>query len=84
MAPERVIASLAGRILYLERFTEISESETHNFIEAQKNRNIWRKTEGDVKLFTDWLLEGENERRNPDPHSRDGIGQISRYVFFYR
>ena len=36
MAAERVIASLAGRILNLERFTEVIESETHDFIEAQK------------------------------------------------
>jgi len=63
MAAERVLASLAGRILDLERYTEVTESETHDFIEAQKNRNTWRKTEGDVKLFTDWLLEGKNERR---------------------
>ena len=66
MAAERVIASLAGRIFNLERFTEVTESETHDFTEAQKNRNTWRKTEGDVKLFTDWLLEGKNERRHPE------------------
>ena len=64
--PERMLASLAGRIMSLERYTHVSEDQTHEFVEQQKNKNTLRKTQSDVKLFTDWLVDAKKERRSLD------------------
>ena len=76
MADERVIASLAGRILNLERLTDVTERETHDFIEQKHLEKNWKRCEA-----VHWLVaRREKWKKKSGGHSRDGIGQISRYV----
>jgi len=46
---------LANRIMSYERYADINEEETREFVAKQRNKNTMRKTEGDVKIFKDWL-----------------------------
>ena len=63
---ERMIASLAGRIMSFERYTHVSEDQAHDFVEQQKHKNALRKRESDVKLFTDWLVEAKKRKKFGD------------------
>ena len=57
---------LANRILNYERFVEVKDSDSSEFVVAQRNKNTVRKTDGDVKLFMNWLLSAKSERRSLD------------------
>ena len=42
------------------RFRNINEEDVQSYVDAQKNTNTKRKTEGHMKIFTDFLiLKGE-------------------------
>ena len=76
MAGERVLASLAARILHYEnltdkmenkrKFDKVTEKDTTDIIEAQKNRNTLRKTNSDMHIFTTWLREEKEDFRQPE------------------
>jgi hypothetical protein len=66
-----VVDSLADQIISLEydcrktRFKDISDSDTFNAIENEKNVNTRKATDSHMKLFTKWL-EANNELRLPE------------------
>ena len=72
----KLIDSLANRIIdleyqsdpyddILERFEQISDSDTYGIIEREKNVNTKKATEGHLRLFTNWL-RANNEMRTPE------------------
>ncbi len=66
---EAVLESLASRleldglIQERDRHVEISEEDTSNLIKNMENSNTRRKTEYDTKLFCDWLVGVDEQRR---------------------
>ncbi len=67
---EAVLESLASRLMELDgliqerdRHVEISEEDTSNLIKNMENSNTRRKTEYDTKLFCDWLVGVDEQRR---------------------
>ena len=68
---ERVLTSLANRIMDMEHlaevetrnYVEVNESDTTRILEEQKNTNTWKKTTNDVNNFHKWL-KGRNEQRS--------------------
>jgi len=73
---EKVIQSLANRILELEnmvqtrsdkdpRFVAVNDKDTFDLTEAQQNANTRRMTDCNIKLFVSWLQQ-MNEMGRPD------------------
>jgi hypothetical protein len=65
---DKVIDSLAERILELEdyrpaRFAAVNESDTLEFVVANKNKNTVKATGTHIRLFQSWLLTTQNENR---------------------
>ena len=48
------------------RFRAVSQKDTDEMIEKQKNKNMVSKTKSDMKLFTTWLACVEGENRLPE------------------
>jgi len=48
------------------RFLNVAEGDTDEFITSMKNANKSRKTKSDEKLFTEWLLKSQNEQRQSE------------------
>ena len=48
------------------RFRAVSQKDTDEMIEKQKNKNTVSKTKSDMKLFTTWLACVEGENRLPE------------------
>jgi len=48
------------------RFLNVAEGDTDEFITSMTNANTSRKTKSDVKLFTEWLLKTQNEQRQSE------------------
>lgn len=65
MAAERVIDSLASRILELERFIDISNDATNDLLEQQRNENTKKVTASHMRLFKSYL-EQKNENQSPE------------------
>jgi hypothetical protein len=59
-----VIDNLANRILELEdnRFIDVNEEETHEFVTSNKKRNTVKATDCHCRLFSSWL-SARNEQR---------------------
>ncbi|XP_063401274.1 uncharacterized protein LOC134685413 [Mytilus trossulus] len=46
-----------------DRFLNVGEGDTTEFINSMKNANTKRKTKSDISLFQSWLLATQNEER---------------------
>ena len=66
-----IVDSLANRILELEhenaatRFEEISESDTFDIIDRERNVNTSKATKSHMRLFSSWL-QANKELRQPE------------------
>ena len=77
---ENILQSLSNRLLSLDGMIErqsthrnVSEDDTHMFVESMINNNTKTKTNSDVKRFKDWLVQdGKNEEiENISPQELD-------------
>ena len=74
MAAERVLASIADRIMTLDKLIEdkskqkrVTEDDTFAFVESKRNENTKKKTNSDVNRFKEWLCQ---DGQNSNNHSR--------------
>jgi len=76
MTAEKVIDSLANRMLDLERLVDIGYNETNDLMEQQKNENTRKVTECHMRVFTS-MFQHKNDNRLPE---NIPPGELDKYI----
>ncbi len=67
-SPEKFLSEkvtfLGQQILAIERLKNVEQGQTAEFVKEQRNQNTVRKTDGDIKLFAQWLIQSKKEKRD--------------------